>query len=74
MKIENSLQSENLSKIQKIFANREKYFSRDTCASSLHFVTIQHIVLATFFGIDLLKHYKTQLQENIKNILRLKSQ
>ena len=26
MKIENSLQSENLSKIQKIFANREKYF------------------------------------------------
>ena len=25
-KIENSLQSENLSKIQKIFANREKYF------------------------------------------------
>ena len=26
MQIENSLQSKNLSKIQKIFANREKYF------------------------------------------------
>ena len=44
MKTENSLQSKNLFKLQKIFANREENLSLDTCASSQHFVTIQHIV------------------------------
>ena len=37
MKIENSLQSKNLSKIRK-------FLQIDTCASSQHFVKIQHIV------------------------------
>ena len=36
MKIERSLQSKNLSKIQKIFANRKNIMSSDTCASSQH--------------------------------------
>ena len=43
MKTENNLQSQNLSKIQMQI--EKNILSRDTCASSQLFVTIQHIVL-----------------------------
>ena len=42
MKIENSLQSKHLFK--KFTQIEKNILSRDTCASSKHFVTIQHIV------------------------------
>ena len=45
MKIENSLQSKNLSKSRKFLQIKKNILSHDTCSSSLHFVTIQHIVL-----------------------------
>ena len=42
MKIENNLQSKNLSKIQMQI--EKNILSHDTCASGRHFVTIQHSV------------------------------